>query len=84
METTKEAIAKHQKNIESDKSQIEFYKEELRRAEYGIKLWRVFKMVDELFLWYELKQNLYLYDKQYARLKNIQYKLKEQYKKTNN
>lgn len=79
METHKEAIARFQENIKFDQRQIEFYEREMKRVEHAIKFWRVFKMVDELFLWYELKQNFYLYNKQYTQLKNIQNKLEEQF-----
>ena len=74
-----EKIQRYKENIELSQSQIDNHKKCLLNAEYDIKIWRVFKMVDELFLWYEITQNFALYEKQYNRLKDIQNKLKEQY-----
>jgi hypothetical protein len=80
---TKKAIARHQESIEFDQEQIEYYTKRLLEAERDLKVWRVYKMVDELFLWFEMKGNFTLYDKQYNRLKGIQNKLKEQYEQQN-
>lgn len=78
---TKEAIARHQEDIEFDIRQIDFHKKNLLNAEYSIKLWRVFKMTDELFLWLEKSNNFTLYKEQCNRLIGIQNKLKKQYGK---
>lgn len=83
METNKESIARHQGSIELDQRQIEYYTKRLLDDEYSLKIWRVFKMVDELFLWFEIKGNYTLYDKQYNKLKAIQKQLKKQYEQQN-
>jgi hypothetical protein len=78
-----EAIARHQDSIEFDQRQIEYYTKRLLEAERDLKIWRVFKMVDELFLWFEMKGNFTLYDKQYNKLKAIQKQLEKQYEQQN-
>jgi hypothetical protein len=78
-----EAIARHQDSIEFDQIQIEYYTKRLLEAERDLKIWRVFKMVDELFLWFEMKGNFTLYDKQYNKLKAIQKQLEKQYEQQN-
>jgi hypothetical protein len=78
-----EAIARHQDSIEFDQEQIEYYKKRLLEAERDLKIWRVFKMVDELFLWFEMKGNFTLYNKQYNKLKAIQKQLEKQYEQQN-
>jgi hypothetical protein len=80
---TKKAIARHQDSIEFDQRQIEYYTKRLLEAERDLKIWRVFKMVDELFLWFEMKGNFTLYDKQYNKLKAIQKQLEKQYEQQN-
>lgn len=80
---TKKAIAGYQEIIEFDQNQIEKYKKQLLDAEYYIKIWRVFKMVDELFLWFEIKGNYTLYCKQYNKLKAIQKQYEQQYEQQN-
>jgi hypothetical protein len=75
---TKKAIARHQDSIEFDQIQIEYYTKRLLEAERDLKIWRVFKMVDELFLWFEMKGNFTLYNKQYNKLKAIQKQYEQQ------
>lgn len=80
---TKKAIAGYQESIEFDQRQIEFFKKEIVFAEHKIKIWRIFKMIDKLFLWFEMvdtRPTLYnLYCKQYNKLKAIQEQLEKQY-----
>lgn len=79
MEINKENIERHKRDIAFDQKRIEFNKRQLLDAEYNIKIWRIFKMKDELLLWVDRTNKFTLYKYQWNRLKGIQNKLKKQY-----
>lgn len=82
METKELTIAKCKLDIAKDIEQITMFEKHkndypnlLAFCEQQIKIWRVHKMTDELFLWYVESGNCLLYFKQFKLLTNIQSKL---------
>lgn len=82
METKEQAIAKCKLDIAKDIEQITMLEKHKNNypnlsafCEKQIKIWRVHKMTDELFLWYVKGGNFFLYFKQFKLLTNIQSKL---------
>lgn len=82
METKEQTIAKCKLDIAKDIEQITKLKTNKNNFanlcdffEQQIKVWRVHKMTDELFLWYVEGGNYTLYLKQFKKLTQIQSKL---------
>lgn len=65
--------------IDFCKHQIDFFKKQLAQAEYYVKIWRIHKMVTELFLWHDITNKFNLYDIQYKRLEKIREKIEAQF-----
>ena len=76
METKEETIQRHKEDVKFCKRQIARYKKQIAIAQREIKIWRIFKMIDELHLWHAINEKNDIWTYQLNRLKKIQSKTK--------
>jgi hypothetical protein len=75
METKEQTIQRHKEDVMYCQRQIDRYKKKIANAERDIKMWRIFKMIDELHLWYEINEKYEIWKHQLNKLEKIQSKI---------